>query len=232
VGDYQSTQEALEAARTAFEKIDDVENLAVVTEWLATTYEILGKKKFARRVWDRLGDRILKSPTTLLRRAGDRWYDGALEAALGDYRTSLSLGLPAQRLHEAFNGFGHVLAGLGQGEEAVQALRHCLSLDQGATEISAYALNGLGLALATLGDRDKALASWASSLQSRPENAWVYFYRGQTRLRWNDTAAAADDLEKALSLGEPALSDYYANRAKELLSDLRGDPHEAPGRAT
>jgi tetratricopeptide (TPR) repeat protein len=139
------------------------------------------------------------------------WYSGELERALDDY--SCALARDPQSLF-ALSGKGQVLAEAGRSLEAMTVLDLVLgSLEAPdprwrsySKSIEAFTRRGRGIAAAGLGETERAMAEFDSSIALCPENAWVYYSRAQVYERLGDSRNASADYLVALGKKVPALT--------------------------
>ena len=153
------------------------------------------------------------------------WYSGCPEEAIADYNRSLDL-----RPDNTFGlmGRGQILVELGRGQDAIRDLEKVLQLintfpnarDKYWAPTQAHTRNGLGAALAAIGEFGRAFDEFALSVDLQPNNAWVYFNRAQAHEKKRDYFKAFSDYEKALATSEPKLPAYKRKFAESRVQEL------------
>jgi tetratricopeptide (TPR) repeat protein len=83
----------------------------------------------------------------------------------------------------------------------------------------AYTRNGLGAALAALGDCSKSSEEFGKSADLQPENAWVYFNRAHLHEKLSDNAKALTDYQVSLSKSKPKLPAYKRAIAEKQVQE-------------
>jgi tetratricopeptide (TPR) repeat protein len=161
-------------------------------------------------------------------RANSLWYSGRFSDAISDYSRALEL-KPNHIV--SLSGRGQVLAEVGEHAKAVEdlnsalkALKAASAVDASRTkwceQIEAFVHNGLGFALAGLGDLTKAEKEFELSTSLSPGNAWVYHNRGQVYDRMGDWGKAAADYRIALMKKDPALNPIRKRHVESRVSEL------------
>jgi len=161
-------------------------------------------------------------------RAAAFWYAGRLQEAIRDYSGALEL-VPDDVL--SLSGRGQVLAEVGENGRAMDDLNLALqtlktvSMPDSAwaewyKQVEAFVHNGSGVALAGLGETDRALDEFETSLGLSPENAWAYHNRAQVYDRAGDREKSSADYQKALTLKNPALNPIRRKQAQARVREL------------
>lgn len=113
----------------------------------------------------------------------------------------------------ALNNYGYALSKEGKYAEALPYFEKCFEADPEF----AYPYDNAGLCYLHLGNHEDAIDYINHSLGMDPENSYAYKNRAKYYLEINDTAAAKQDLEKALTLG---YRQQYGNEVDEILNEL------------
>lgn len=160
-------------------------------------------------------------------RAAALWYSGRFQESIGDYSRALEL---KSNNILSLSGRGQVYAEIGQYEKAMEDLNLALqvlktvpafdpSWSEWYKNIQAFVRNGRGVALAGLGKNELAMEEFEQSIALCPENAWVYYNRGQVHDLAGNHEKASADYQMAITKSGPALTPIQKERAKERLHD-------------
>lgn len=160
-------------------------------------------------------------------RAAALWYSGRFQESIRDYSQALEL---KSNNILSLSGRGQVLAEIGQYEKAMedldlalQVLKTVPAFDSSWSEwyehIKAFVRNGRGAALAGLGKNGPAMEEFEQSIALSPENAWVYYNRGQVHHIAGNHEKASSDYQMALTKSGPALTPIQKKRAQARLRD-------------
>jgi tetratricopeptide (TPR) repeat protein len=125
-------------------------------------------------------------------------------------------------------GRGQILVELGRAQDAIADLEKVLEMINAFPNArgkhwaptQAYTRNGLGAALAAMGDFGRAFDEFCLSVDLQPDNAWVYFNRAQAHDKNRDYPKALFDYEKSLVTAEPKLPAYKRQLAESRVKDL------------
>ena len=153
------------------------------------------------------------------------WYSSRYQQALEDYNRVLELA-PNDPL--ILLGRGQVYVEMGQPFEAASDMEKSVSLlnqnpdnrEPFWRDAQAYAHNGLGAALALVGDIPRAFQEFELSITLQPENGWVYFNRAKTMEKIGETSNALVDYKKSLACENPKLTPIKRAYAASKIGQL------------
>jgi tetratricopeptide (TPR) repeat protein len=165
-------------------------------------------------------------------RGAAHWYSGRLVEAVRDYSRALEL-KPMDIL--SLSGRGQVLAEIGDNDGALEDLNRALQAlkaaprpgpkwDRWYLAIEAFVHNGMGLALAGLGESEMSMEQFDISITLSPENAWVYYNRAQVDDARGELEKARSDYRLALTKKDPALNPLRKERAESWLHERSNQP--------
>jgi len=160
-------------------------------------------------------------------RAAALWYSGRFQESIQDYSRALEL---KSNNIQSLSGRGQVFAEIGQYQKAIddldlalQALESVPALDPSWIEwkknSQAFVRNGRGVALAGVGKNELAMEEFEQSIALCPENAWVYYNRGQVYDLAGNHEKASSDYQIAVTKCGPALTPLQKKRALARLHD-------------
>jgi tetratricopeptide (TPR) repeat protein len=156
-----------------------------------------------------------------------RWYSEEFVEALEDYSQIIEHGDEATR-HD-FSAFGQLLGELGEFERGLEALDRSIEIarEQQDRVGLAFSLNGRGRALSGLGRLGEAEEAFTESLQLKPDNAWLHYYRGLMYLEQEKQTHALACFELSLRMDSPRLPPGKRRRAAGFAKKIRSSSEGA-----
>jgi tetratricopeptide (TPR) repeat protein len=213
-GKPADAEKCYRAAASLFEAVRDTG--AVARQLAAVGQTLLDQGRLAEAVDELTAavDRLPNDAVVQTELGWALWQIGQDSAAVAVFTGVL--GLDGANV-EALRGRGEILANLGDARNALRDLDRVMSRAQPSAQAAR------GLALAELGESEKASEEIRAAVEDAPRNGPVLLYAARAETLVGDQAEAAELARRAIDAADPPLPEHLLEAARRLAGRSQGD---------